>query len=265
MLQTRILSALVILPVVLFCAWFGHPWLTVLVAFVLSLGALEFARLGRRAGHSTAPAIAVAIAGLLALERGFCGGRYQPLLLALALLAPATWYVFHARLPTRLEAWGLTFLAALYVGFLGSHFVALRAMDNGFWWLALGVATVWISDTGAYLVGRLWGSRRMAPHISPRKTWEGAVAGLLAALAAGLLLSWPAGVATVHGLAIGAIVGVVSPLGDLAISVIKRQVGVKDSSNLIPGHGGMLDRLDSLLFAAPLVYYYACLVAVPPV
>ena len=123
------------------------------------------------------------------------------------------------------------------------------------WWLALALAGTWVSDTAAYLVGVRWGKRRLAPVISPRKSWEGVWGGLAGAL----LFVVPVGIWLLDipwwaGVVLAVALTVVATLGDLAESVLKRQAGAKDSSQLIPGHGGMLDRIDSLLFVVPLFY-----------
>jgi phosphatidate cytidylyltransferase len=159
-----------------------------------------------------------------------------------------------------------TLLGALYIGWLGSHVVALRELPatlqlpyaTGMSFALLPFFLAWTCDTAAYLVGRAWGRHRLAPGVSPQKSVEGAVGGLLAATAAAALarvwfapyLSWGA------ALALGLLVGVFAQLGDLVESLLKRDAETKESSSLIPGHGGVLDRFDSLLFAAPLVYYY---------
>ncbi|NPV10042.1 MAG: phosphatidate cytidylyltransferase [Anaerolineae bacterium] len=261
MLLTRVMTAAVALPIVAVAAWLGHPWLTALVTLALGAGAYEFARLGLRAGHQVPPPLCAAAAAVLALEAGATHGRFRPALLAALLLGWAIWYVFHAHSPTRTEAWAFSALSSFYVGYLGSHLVSLRLLPHGLSWLVLAVVTVWVSDTGAYLGGRQWGRAKLAPHLSPNKTWVGALVGLLSALLGGAALAWAGGLAVRHGLAIGLLVGVVCPFGDLIISMVKRQVGVKDSGSLFPGHGGMLDRLDTLLFVGPLAYYYATLAA----
>jgi len=159
-----------------------------------------------------------------------------------------------------------TLLGVLYIGWLGSHVVALRELPatlhvpyaEGMSFALLPFFLAWTCDTVAYLVGRAWGRHRLAPGVSPQKSVEGAVGGLLAAVAAAAIarvwfasyLSWPA------ALALGVLVGVFAQLGDLVESLLKRDAETKESSSLIPGHGGVLDRFDSLLFTAPLVYYY---------
>jgi phosphatidate cytidylyltransferase len=175
-----------------------------------------------------------------------------------------------------LTDWAMTLSGAVYVGWTLSHFVLLRELDtphfvppfwralgvpdlgSGAWWILTSFLLVWLCDTAAYFVGTWWGRHKMSPSVSPKKSWEGAAAGFLTSVGVavglvpllGLPLSYP--LAAV----LGALVGVVGQVGDLAESLLKRQVGVKDSGTLIPGHGGLLDRADSLLFAVPVVYYF---------
>jgi phosphatidate cytidylyltransferase len=119
----------------------------------------------------------------------------------------------------------------------------------------------WVNDTAAYFVGKAIGRHPCCPYLSPKKTWEGTIGGWIGGLVATTLLGyWLVDLTWVQGLALGALVSTVAPFGDLAKSMIKRQMGVKDFSALIPGHGGMFDRIDSLLFVAPVVYYFATMV-----
>jgi len=156
-----------------------------------------------------------------------------------------------------LANWALTLAGALYVGGLLGHMIALRNLPNGLTWLLLTCMVTWLCDTAAYLVGSRWGKHGFFTHISPHKTWEGAIAGFACGIATAmfggryLALSWW------QSLILGILLVVGLTAGDLAESLIKRQVGVKDSSHLIPGHGGMLDRIDSLLFAGTISYYFA--------
>ncbi|HZI89687.1 MAG TPA: phosphatidate cytidylyltransferase [Candidatus Polarisedimenticolia bacterium] len=159
-----------------------------------------------------------------------------------------------------------TLLGVLYIGWLGSHVVALRELPstlgapyaNGMSFALLPFFLAWACDTAAYLVGRTWGRHRLAPHVSPGKSVEGAIGGLLACVvAAAVARVWFAPYLTpIAALALGLIVGVFAQLGDLVESLLKRDAEAKESSSLIPGHGGVLDRFDSILFVAPLVYYF---------
>jgi phosphatidate cytidylyltransferase len=135
----------------------------------------------------------------------------------------------------------------------------LRDLGNGEHWVLLAVLATWATDTAAYAVGKAVGRNRMAPRISPGKTWEGTVGALIGGLIAVPLLNWPLDLpmTTVEAALLGALLPPVAVLADLGESMLKRGVHVKDASGLVPGHGGFLDRLDSILFTVPLVYYFA--------
>jgi phosphatidate cytidylyltransferase len=152
--------------------------------------------------------------------------------------------------------WAITVAGALYVGWLGAYFLLVRALPNGLMWTALAMVTAWATDTGAYIVGTRFGRHRFFPVISPKKTWEGAVGGWIAAPLVLVALGWLFSLPLVHCALLGFLIGIAATFGDLAESLLKRQTGVKDSSSIVPGHGGILDRLDSLLFTAVVAYYY---------
>jgi phosphatidate cytidylyltransferase len=154
----------------------------------------------------------------------------------------------------------VTMFGILYFGWFMGHLVFLRHLPGGFGYIIFLSMAVVLNDVCAYVFGRLFGKHKMTPHISPKKTWEGAAGGLFGSLLAVVVfhyatpsLSW--GKTVIAGL----IIAVAAPVGDLVVSVIKRDMAVKDSGNLIPGHGGLLDRCDSLLFATPAFYYYLVL------
>ena len=157
--------------------------------------------------------------------------------------------------------WALTFVGAVYVGVLGSYFILLRDLPNGMVWTINVLLAAWATDTFAYIAGKAWGRHGFFTSISPKKTWEGAIGGWVAATVAMAILGAWAGLPWFHGILLGFGVGVAGTVGDLAESVIKRQFGAKDSGNIVPGHGGLLDRLDSLLFAAVFAYYYLAWIA----
>jgi phosphatidate cytidylyltransferase len=156
-------------------------------------------------------------------------------------------------------SWAWTLAGVLYLGWLTSHYLALRALPLGAAWVTFALFDTFASDTAAFLVGRAIGRHKLAPSISPKKTWEGAAGGVAGAVAAGIFLSWllklPMSVLTAGLLALA--VSVIGQLGDLAESLFKRSAGAKDSSSALPGHGGFLDRTDSVVFAGLVVYYYA--------
>ncbi|MFC1870616.1 phosphatidate cytidylyltransferase, partial [Chloroflexota bacterium] len=168
------------------------------------------------------------------------------------------WLLIRRQREGAFRDWSWTIAGILYVGWLLSYLVALRGVAAGRDWVFLALFTIFASDISAFFVGRAWGKHRLAPSISPRKTWEGAVAGVLGAVVislvvvklSGLPLSFP------QAILLGILVGILGQLGDLVESLFKRNTGVKESGKLMPGHGGVLDRIDSVVFAGVVVYYY---------
>jgi phosphatidate cytidylyltransferase len=156
----------------------------------------------------------------------------------------------------------LTLLGVCYCGWLLGHALWLRDRPGGIKLTLFVLAVTWSGETAAYVVGRRWGRVRLAPRVSPAKTVEGAVAQGLVSLAAGLALAGWTGLGFRHALAAALLLGVTGQIGDLAESFLKRSAGTKDAGGLLPGHGGLLDRLDSLLFNVPALYYYVTLCAV---
>jgi len=181
----------------------------------------------------------------------------RPSLVAAMMLA-LVWLLGRDDLKGALTDWALTIAGAVYLGGLASHFILLRALPRGLEWSVVMFASTWANDVGAFYIGTFFGQRRFFPRLSPRKSWEGAVAGIVAGMigtgVAGALLF---GLPIYHLLLLGVALALGTIAGDLAESLLKRQTGVKDSGALIPGHGGMLDRMDSLLFCTTITYYYA--------
>lgn len=243
-LRLRLVTALVLGPLVLACIWLGAHFFTALVAVMVAGLAWEWVRLCggtvRGMGGVAVP-VTVLAAGALA-----AGGHEMA---GLLLLLPGA--VLAHRLARGRHAW---FLAAgvLYIGLAGIALIALRhepgvGRDN----LIFLILVVWASDSAAYVAGRALGGPRLWPAVSPGKTWSGAAGGLLGAVLVGIVAHalWPG--SAVQGALVAGLLGLLAQAGDLLESALKRRFGVKDSSNLIPGHGGLLDRLDGLLAAAP--------------
>lgn len=266
MLRTRILTAAFLVPVVLCCIYLGDLLFLALVVLLFTLAEVEFCRLVACAGFYPTLAFGLGMTWLpLADAQWPTLGLLQPGVVLIFLLALA-WQLWH-RQGSPVADWALTVTGGLYLGLCGASLVRLRGLEDGLWWTLTVVPAIMIADSGAYFVGRSWGRHKLFPTLSPGKTWEGYLAGVvIGGLATALLASlWPLGavatggetaVSGLHGLILGVLIAVVAPLGDLAISMIKRQAGVKDSGNVIPGHGGALDRLDSVMWAAVIGYYY---------
>lgn len=260
MLRTRILSALVLLPLTAAAVYLGGWAFTAAILVAVGLAGYEFYKLLGKA--NLAPNWVFGLAMIATLVFGAAlpaWQRWTDLLLTLLLMAALVWHMFQKGRPAPGSDWAATAAGVLYLGWLGSRFVMLRALPNGLYWLALAFVSTWITDSGAYFVGRRWGRRKLAPRLSPKKTWEGAVGGWLIGVLLTPLVAWLMGLSPWHGLGIGILAATLAPFGDLAESMFKRQASAKDSSNLIPGHGGMLDRIDSLLFVVPAAYYYVLL------
>ncbi|MBX3014552.1 MAG: phosphatidate cytidylyltransferase [Caldilineaceae bacterium] len=255
---TRTVVALVALPFILLPIWFGGVWFAVLALVIALAGGYEFYTLLATGGYH--PALPIGLVWLAALTlTGLQPG--MPLLLpvlAAGFMITYVYVFFQQEEP--IGIWLATCIGALYLGVMIGQMVALRYLPHGFWWLVLGLLLTWSNDAAAYFVGVTLGRSKLWPRLSPKKTWEGTIGGWLCAalFGAGGAYFLPFLPITIwQGALLGLLGGVLGLLGDLAISVLKRQVGVKDSGRLFPGHGGMLDRLDSALFLLPFVYQVA--------
>jgi len=274
-LAQRILSAAVMLPMVIVVAWWSVWSVAVAVAIAAVIGVTELYGVMRVGGYRPRVfvGVAIALASILAFLLQPLIGRDLTLpVVTLAIVGSLVVEVIDYRAQGALPSWALTLAGALYVGWLFGHFVLLRSLDTplsaslftplriapGTAWIFMIFAITFVQDTAAYFVGRHWGRHKMVPVLSPKKTWEGAVGGLIGSIAAGLLCVPLFGlpITLAQAALLGLVGGFVGPLGDLAESFIKRQVGVKDAGHLIPGHGGILDRIDSLLFTAPLYFHF---------
>lgn len=253
----RVLSSMVIIPAVLYLLFKGGWWFFVPILVLMTLATWEYVRMLRRLDY--APPYVFALVTLWAILGCFFASTpdaLQPAFAAL-LLVSLTWHLLRDKTPTPVENWLLPLAGALYIGWTGGHMLLVRALPQGAYRLFVILGTTWLADSGAYLIGSAWGKHRMAPRLSPKKTWEGFAGGIAAALIGGPVLTGLGGLGWTHGAFLGLLLALLTPLGDLGVSMIKRQAGVKDSGNLIPGHGGAFDRIDSLLVAAVVGYYYA--------
>jgi phosphatidate cytidylyltransferase len=255
-LAQRIITAAAGIPVIVGAVWAGGWWFAAVVAAATAVAVLEV-QSARRHLLSPISLAAAGLAALLALSPKL-GIDEVPWVLALVALAPAAALALSREPKEDVTDWLWAVAPVVYVGWLAAHFVLLRESPDGRDWVLLTLLTVWIGDTGAYFVGRPLGRHKLAPQVSPGKTWEGAAGGQIAGFlaVAGLTAAFDLDIGVGHVIALGLLVPAAALVGDLAESAIKRGLGVKDSSGLVPGHGGVLDRLDSLLFAAPTVYWY---------
>ena len=286
MLQ-RSLTALVAVPILVGAIWLGAPWLTVLV---VAAGLAAIWELYRMTPPGVGPLpIALGAAWVLAMLSGAqaASGRDNFLIISGGVLATGSfaamlWFIAFYRGDESAGknnfpiSFAYLILGPIYVGFLLAHALMLREItgsgaevegtaDLGRSWLLFALLVTFAMDTGAYLVGRTVGRRPMAPSISPNKTWEGSLGGFVSAVAAALVLGLvlDLGIPAWQQAVIGGVVGVVGQWGDLIESKLKRIADMKDAGSIIPGHGGLLDRLDSILLTLPAVYYLVVNVFVP--
>lgn len=258
-LRQRLLSAAVFIPILLVIIWFGPLWLfSLLIAAVALLGAIELYRLATHGGWQPSVVLGVAFTLFFIADAYFAEPRATEILIPTAVALPLLWLLLRSRGEKTLANWLWTVGGIFYIGWMLGHFIPLRELEQGRDWVILALFTTFAADSGAYLIGRAWGRHSVVPKISPGKTWEGTFAGLIAGIAAAVALNAILGLPISYWQVslLGFLIAAVAFVGDLVESMLKRKAGVKDAGRLIPGHGGILDRLDSVVFTVVLVYYY---------
>lgn len=295
MLRARLLTAAVLAPIILLVVILGEPWLSLMIGMVAFLALVELVAMLDAAGYqppqvlTILSGVALTAAGLVSVNEAGVGGVLTtvidaldpPGLVASTLVAVTLLLAVAAFMRSDPRAgfvtWAMSAFGAAYVGLLlptivlvahmpapgGSSTtpVGILNLGSGVAWTLALVLIVWAYDTGAYLVGRQVGRTRLVDHISPSKTVEGLVGGLVAATIGAGAGAALIGLEPWHPLILGPAVGLAAQAGDLAESLLKRAADRKESGFLVPGHGGILDRIDSFLFAAPVLAGYALLVA----
>ena len=286
----RLVTAAVGIPALAVVVWLGDPVFSVVVAALAALAAVEVCDLARNKGLAPSRIVAAVLSAALVLSHFAFSAlwsipEYIPLLIVSAGIAVLALTLTlspiqrirnrNGETPSPLmgEGWGegekpggyakasnagLTLATVLYPGALLAHAPLLRGDEQGLEWIVFLLVVTFSSDTGAFFVGKAIGKRPLAPTISPNKTWEGAIGGFAAAILAAFLAAWLLDIdADLPLIAVlGALMAVVGQAGDLFESKLKRLADVKESGRLLPGHGGVLDRLDSIVFNLALVYYF---------
>jgi phosphatidate cytidylyltransferase len=259
----RFVSGVFAVPFLLGVAYVGFPAYGAFISIACAYAAWEIRGMLRTGGFEPQDLTLFGVAVLLPLDAwlrpdAFWLGSDAALLLTVVVLASLILLLFRPTADRALIGWGLSLGLALYIGGLMQFYMPLRTLPTtfpGFWVMAL-LALSWVCDSSAFFIGRAFGRTKLAPHISPKKSVEGAVAGLIAPALVGPLLGMTQGLPPLLMAGYGLAIAVATIVGDLVESLIKRQTGVKDSGVLIPGHGGLLDRMDSLLFCAPVAVLY---------
>ena len=273
MLKKRLLTVLWGIPLVILVIWFGEPWLfTAFIAIWGLLAVIEFFRLVTALKVTPLYGFGVVWTLLFIIVRNprlipyiephFDFNLVIPLLFTAGAVISLFALLIRKQKFNAFPAWAWTFAGVIYVGWLLGYAVALHGIADGRSWVFLALFCTFGSDTAAYFIGRAMGKHKLAPSISPGKTWEGTIGGLVGAVGVGLLFLLPTPVSLASYLTwwqaviLGLLISIFGQAGDLVESLFKRNVGAKDSGTLLAGHGGVLDRTDSVVFAVVVVYYW---------
>lgn len=262
MLRQRILVVIIILPIVIGLIYLGGWFVTGLALLAMLVCGWEYWRMFKNNGF--APSLPIILGGnaLIVFSRHFFQFEDNGTVISAILIAAATVHLFQFEKGNQQAAtnFAITVLGTIYIGWLCSYLISLGQITDGTWWTLLIIASTSLTDGGAYLFGMKWGKHKMNKRLSPKKSWEGYFGGIVFSIPLLALISlfWSARASSIQlldGLIISLVISVFSVLADLSISMIKRQCGVKDTSRIIPGHGGVLDRIDTLLWTMPIGYY----------
>ncbi len=264
-MRKRLITSLVLAAIGLPAISFGGIFYYVLMGAFLIGAAWEYVYLYRAAKFEPQMYIVVGGIMLITFTRMFFPQFALPIFSVSILLALAHHLFIYERGRDQAALdFSITVTGLVYIGWVGSYFFDLRNLPNGGWWFFLVMFCVWLGDSGAYSIGRAYGRHKMAPRLSPNKSWEGYFASVFSGVLGGMFFVYAfttygnlAGQITIwQGAILGLILGALPPFGDLGESMIKRQSGLKDSSDIIPGHGGFFDRIDSWLWGAVIGYYF---------
>ncbi|MCH8089996.1 MAG: phosphatidate cytidylyltransferase [Chloroflexi bacterium] len=257
-LVLRVLTTVVVVPPIFAVIWFGDPWFTMVVG-AIAIAALHelYFLISKR---WTRPFLLLGTFWTTAflINSLFGGTKTMPIVAGAAVILSLPILPLRRRWREDLVPWAWTIAGAFLLGWTLSHLLLLRQLASGREWVLFTLFTIFAADASAYFVGKALGRHKLAPRISPKKTWEGAIGGMAGALLIGLLIHYSLGlpVETAQVLGIAATIAVASTLGDLSESYLKRWVGAKEAGSWVPGHGGLLDRLDSVVLTVVVVYYY---------
>ena len=268
MLFPRLITAIIGLPLLIAAVYFGSLPFFFLILGVAFLGLREFYVLAEENGYPTFRWIGT-LAGLLIVLSVFLSGtsfaqvtenQFTAAVLSLVIVVLAVRSIFRGPTETLLSEWGVTFYGIMFVAWPLAHLLLIRDLrPQGQPAMFLLFSLIWAEDIVAYIVGSRFGKHLIAPSVSPKKTWEGTIAGLIAAVGVTIGFQTTLLRQQMHlpeAIALGLILGLLAFASDLSESLLKRNAGVKDSAQLLPGHGGILDRFDSFLLTAPFFYYY---------
>ena len=272
MLRERLVTAGLLVPIFLWVIYQGGWIYNVVVLVLLTVAIWEFCEIATKASLRPSRAISLLSMWALASVSGLTTGNWLLACIVVSIMITTIWHIvdYEKGATHSLQNWALSLIGPAYIGLLGGHLLSLRALPSGQWLTLTVLPVVWISDTGAYIVGRYYGKHALVHRTSPKKTWEGLAGGIVfgAVFGGALVVLWqwigdlsPDRLEWYQGAVIGVIESLVGLIGDLGISLFKRQVDIKDTGRIFPGHGGVLDRIDSWLLAGAASYYYVLLIA----
>jgi phosphatidate cytidylyltransferase len=272
MLKHRVITAVVGVPLVILAIWFGDPWpwFTLLIAAAALAGTYEFYQLANFDRREPLIYLGLLWALALVLSPHYRNPDVLPIVITATMLISLICLLLRPSRERAFRDWAWIMVGALYVGWMLSYWLNLRGLKVGLEygseygrnWVYLAMLTTFANDTGAFFIGRASGKHKLAPTISAAKTWEGAIGGLICAIPAAIIIAMLLNLISTFTFKywqitlLGFLVSLFAQLGDLVESLLKRNTGVKESGNLLPGHGGILDRFDSLIFVGAMVYYY---------
>lgn len=264
-MRRRLITTLALTTIGMPAILLGGIFYFILMGTFLVGAAWEYVQLFRAV--KLEPQIHITMGGVafILLTRMFFPEYAMPVYAAAILIALAYHLIAYERGRDQAALdFAITIAGLTYLGWIGGYLFELRNLPEGGWWFMLVLPSVWLADSGAYSIGRAYGKHKMAPRLSPRKSWEGYAASIFTGMIGGAFLvyaystfgNFSGNITILQGALLGLILGILTPLGDLGESMIKRQSGLKDSSDIIPGHGGFFDRVDSWLWGAVIGYYF---------
>jgi phosphatidate cytidylyltransferase len=262
MILKRWLTGLILGAIAFVAIWFGDPTFSVGLGIIAVLAAFEFFPLIGVSKKDPVTIMGTIGVILFIIIAHFDINTYTAPLLTAVIVLPLIWLIIKSDMKNAITHWAWLLAGVLYIGWILSLFIPLRGPSSsvsGRDWTLLTIIACVASDSLAFHIGIRWGKHRMPSKISPSKTWEGTAAGFVGAIAATMILTATLpkiNVPVWQSAILGVLIGVFAPLGDLAESLLKRGAGVKDAGKWLPGHGGILDRIDSILFTVVVVYYF---------
>jgi len=266
LLKHRLLTAVLGIPLLIYLIYLGSLPLFLAVSILFFLGLREYMNIAEKAGYSPLK-LSMYIGGFLLIgETYLYNGMFATFAFFIVFMLLVIELVLSNKI--NLATIAVSFFGVIYLSLL-KYILLLREFQDGFTIILMVFVLTWAVDTGAYFSGRLFGNKKLAPSISPNKTWEGAIGGTIATMLVAVILyltvvpSWVftvnwvfTGSGIITAMILGLLISLAGQFGDLLASLLKRSANVKDSGNLLPGHGGVLDRFDSILFTAPVTFYF---------